>query len=72
MIFGEIRLIISFLTTPIYDMSRVCDMDKPCLHLVYDMWNTMIEKVELAICKHEGMHVDEFSSFHDVVWCIKL
>ena len=32
-------------TTPIYDMIRDCDTDIPCLHLVYDMWDTMIEKV---------------------------
>ena len=24
-------------TTPIYDMLRVVDTDKPCLHLVYEM-----------------------------------
>ncbi|GFS29134.1 hypothetical protein Acr_00g0005490 [Actinidia rufa] len=39
----HINFILSF-TAPIYDMLRACDTDKPCLHLVYDMWDTMIEK----------------------------
>ena len=35
----------------IYDMIRVIDIDKPSLHLVYDMWDVMIEKVKVAfIC----------------------
>jgi hypothetical protein len=33
-------------TSPIYDMLRAADTDRPTLHLVYDMWNTMIEKVK--------------------------
>ena len=32
-------------TAPIYDMLRVADTDKSCLHLVYEMWDSMIEKV---------------------------
>ena len=46
----RINFILSF-TAPIYDMLRACDTDKPCLHLVYDMWDTMIEKVKMEICK---------------------
>ena len=34
---------------PIYDMLRVADANKPCLHLVYEMWNSMIKKVKVAI-----------------------
>ncbi|XP_028075636.1 uncharacterized protein LOC114277883 [Camellia sinensis] len=34
--------ILSF-TGPIYDILRACDMDKHCLHFVYDMWDTMIK-----------------------------
>ncbi|XP_030942012.1 uncharacterized protein LOC115967067 [Quercus lobata] len=29
--------------TPIYDMLRVANTDKSCLHLVYEMWDLMIE-----------------------------
>ena len=36
-------------TTPIYDMLRVADTNKPCLHLVYEMWDSMIEKVNATI-----------------------
>ncbi|XP_022863377.1 uncharacterized protein LOC111383494 [Olea europaea var. sylvestris] len=39
----SINYVLSF-TSHIYDMLRFCDMDKPCLYLVYDMWDTMIEK----------------------------
>ncbi|XP_075665183.1 uncharacterized protein LOC142634814 [Castanea sativa] len=33
-------------TTPIYDMLRAADTDRPCLHLVYEMWDSMIENVK--------------------------
>lgn len=36
-------------TAPIYDMLRACDMDKPSLHLVCSMFNTMIQKVKMEI-----------------------
>ncbi|GAV88667.1 LOW QUALITY PROTEIN: DUF659 domain-containing protein/Dimer_Tnp_hAT domain-containing protein, partial [Cephalotus follicularis] len=39
-----IDYILSF-TAPIYDMIRFCDTDKPSLHLVYDMWDMMIENL---------------------------
>lgn len=38
-------------TKPIIDMLRSADIDGPKLHLVYDMWDSMIEKV---IFEHEG------------------
>lgn len=50
--------ILSF-TAPIYDMLRACDTDKPTLHLIYDMWDTMIERVKLAIYTHERIHLDD-------------
>ncbi|XP_030958977.1 uncharacterized protein LOC115980924 [Quercus lobata] len=53
---------------PIYDMLRVADTDKPCLHLVYEMWDSMIEKVKAAIYWHEGLEDDEYSSFWSVVY----
>lgn len=34
------------LTRPIYEMFRFCDTDKLCLHLIYDIWDSMIEKVK--------------------------
>lgn len=34
-------------TLPIYEMLRVCDTDKPCLHLVYEMWDSMIGELSL-------------------------
>ena len=37
------------ITTPIYEMIRMTDTDTPCLHLVYEMWDSMIEKVKKVI-----------------------
>ena len=34
---------------PIYDMLGAADTDRPCLHLVYEMWDSIIEKVKAAI-----------------------
>ncbi|XP_022156306.1 uncharacterized protein LOC111023231 isoform X2 [Momordica charantia] len=62
----KIDYILSF-TSPIYDMIRACDTDKPCLHLIYDMWDTMIEKVKAAIYRYKGKHLDKISSFYRVV-----
>ncbi|XXG79431.1 hypothetical protein AAC387_Pa09g0501 [Persea americana] len=62
----KMTYVLSF-TAPIYGMLRVCDTDRPCLHLVYDMWDTMIEKVKGAIYRHEGKRLDETSTFYDVV-----
>ncbi|RWR83372.1 DUF659 domain-containing protein/Dimer_Tnp_hAT domain-containing protein [Cinnamomum micranthum f. kanehirae] len=62
----KMTYILSF-TAPIYDMLWVCDTDRPCLHLVYDMWDTMIEKVKGAIYRHEGKILDETSTFYEVV-----
>ena len=62
----KMTYVLSF-TAPIYDMLRVCDTDRPCFHLVYDMWDTMIEKVKGAIYRHEGKRLDETSTFYDVV-----
>ncbi|XP_075644935.1 uncharacterized protein LOC142615903 [Castanea sativa] len=54
----------------IYDMTRLVDTDKPCLHLVYEMWDSMIEKVKAAIYRHEGLEDDEYNSFWSVVYDI--
>ena len=53
---------------PIYDMLRVAGTDKPCLHLVYEMWDSMIEKVKAKIYRHEGLENDEYSLF--LMWCM--
>ncbi|CAL5395559.1 unnamed protein product [Camellia sinensis] len=62
----QVNYILSF-TAPIYDMIRVCDTDRPSLHLVYDMWDTMIEKVKMVIYKHEGKRLEDESTFYNVV-----
>ena len=60
----KINYIIAF-TEPIYDMIRVTD--KPSLHLMYDMWDTTIEKVKSVIYWHEGKRKNEQSPFYDIV-----
>ncbi|XP_030942019.1 uncharacterized protein LOC115967075 [Quercus lobata] len=54
-------------TAPIYDMLRIADTDKPCLHLVYEMWDSMIEKVKAVTYLYEGLEDDHYSSFWGVV-----
>ncbi|XP_056698299.1 uncharacterized protein [Spinacia oleracea] len=63
----KLAYIVDF-TKPIYDMIRLCDTDKPCLHLVYEMWDSMIEQVKLEIYKKEGRPTSEFSPFYHVVY----
>ena len=62
----KIDYILSF-TLPIYEMLRFCDTDKPSLHLVYEMWDSMIEKVKMAIYRHEGKLESEESDFYAIV-----
>jgi len=54
-------------TSPIYDMIRVADTDTPCLHLIYEMWDSMIEKVKKEIYLWEGKEHDEVSDYYSVV-----
>ncbi|XP_061366107.1 uncharacterized protein LOC133309353 [Gastrolobium bilobum] len=54
-------------TAPIYHMIRACDTDRACLHLIYDMWDSMIVKVKKAVYHKEGKRMEESSSFYDVV-----
>ena len=51
-------------------MLRIADTDKPCLHLVYEMWDSMIEKVKTVIYRQEGLKNDQYSSFWGVVYDI--
>ncbi|XP_021717001.1 uncharacterized protein LOC110684870 [Chenopodium quinoa] len=54
-------------TCPIYDMIRLCDTDKFFLHLVYERWEIMVQKVKDAIFKKEGKLDYEESTFFNVV-----
>ncbi|GAV67734.1 DUF659 domain-containing protein/Dimer_Tnp_hAT domain-containing protein, partial [Cephalotus follicularis] len=65
----KVDYILSF-TSPIYDMLQECDTDKATLHLVYEMWDYMIEKVKGAIYRFEGKQGNETSTFYDVVYNI--
>lgn len=58
----KVQYILDF-TDPIYSMIRAADTDKPCLHLVYEMWDSMIDKVKKIVYRHEGKELDEHSSF---------
>lgn len=65
----KINYIVDF-TEPIYDMLRAADTDRPCLHLIYDMWDSMIEKVKGVIYQHEGRRDNEESLFYKVIFDI--
>ena len=58
----KVAYVIDF-TKPIYDMIRICDTEKPCLHLVYEMWDSMIEKVKVEIYKKEGLPLQRVVHF---------
>lgn len=47
---------------PIYEMIRIGDRDAPVLHLIYDMWDSMIEGVKVQIFEHEGKDIQSDSS----------
>ena len=48
----DVNYILNF-TAPMYEMHRLADTDKPCLHNIYEWWDLMIEKVKKAIYKKE-------------------
>jgi len=58
------------ITTPIYEMIRITDTDTPCLHLVYEMWDSMIENVKKAIYRYKGKQEDEHSDLYSVIYDI--
>jgi len=62
----KVRYFLSF-TDPIYSMVRAADTNKPCLHLIYEMWDTMIEKVKNVIYRYEGKEPHEESTFYSAV-----
>jgi hypothetical protein len=57
-------------TEPIYTMLCLADTDKPSLHLIYEMWDTMIENVKKVIYIKEKKEQDEESAFFTVVYDI--
>ena len=59
----DVNYIIEF-TTSIYDMLREADTDRPCLHLVYEMWDSKSEKV-IGMKAWKHMSVAHFS-----MWCM--
>ncbi|GJN13626.1 hypothetical protein PR202_gb00351 [Eleusine coracana subsp. coracana] len=50
----QVKYIAEF-TEPIYSMLRAVDTDKPCLHLIFEMCDNMIEKVKSIIFSREGL-----------------
>ncbi|KAK6791464.1 hypothetical protein RDI58_010545 [Solanum bulbocastanum] len=59
-------------TESIVDTLRSADIDGPKLHLLYDMWDSMIEKVKKVIFEHEGKDVITgqsifFDTIHDIL-----
>ena len=62
----KVDYILAF-TAPIYDVIRKTDTDMATLHLVYEMWDSMIEDVRKIIYQHEGNAPVEHSSFFEAV-----
>lgn len=51
-------------------MLRKVDSNQPCLHLVADMWDSMIKKVKAVVYRYKGKKDDKESSFYSVVYKI--
>ncbi|KAK9287266.1 hypothetical protein L1049_015679 [Liquidambar formosana] len=59
-------------TEPIIVMVRLADIDCLVLHLIYNMWDTMIENVKKIIFEHERKDVnldesDFFQAIHQIL-----
>ncbi|PWA38694.1 hypothetical protein CTI12_AA570610 [Artemisia annua] len=55
-------------TLPMINFLKAADTDSCVLHLVYDMWDTMIEQVKKVIFNHEGAgFLTEQSPFYDAI-----
>ncbi|KAH1133249.1 hypothetical protein GYH30_011898 [Glycine max] len=65
----KVDYILSF-TSPIYDVLRRTDIEASSLHLVYEMWDSMIEKVKNAIYQYERKEESEGSTFYEIVHSI--
>jgi len=64
---GNVEYILRFTSPPIYDMIRFADPDTPCLNLIYEMWDSMIEKVKKEIYLYEGKEPNEESDLYSVI-----
>ncbi|KAG6519794.1 hypothetical protein ZIOFF_023303 [Zingiber officinale] len=60
----KIDYILAF-TSPIYEMLRKADTNQPCLHLVYEWWDEMIEKMRVAISKGAHSEDSKFMSLNE-------
>ncbi|KAL5166694.1 hypothetical protein HKD37_18G051609 [Glycine soja] len=65
----KVDYILSF-TSLIYDVLRRTDTEASSLHLVYEMWDSMTEKVKNAIYQYERKEESEGSTFYEVVHSI--
>ncbi|KAL3533727.1 hypothetical protein ACH5RR_007248 [Cinchona calisaya] len=59
-------------TRPIVDFIQAADTDSLMLHLVYDMWDTMIENVKIIVFQHEEKDIltrqsDFFDAIHSIL-----
>jgi len=62
----KVDYILAF-TAPIYDVLKKTDTNMATLHLIYEMWDSMIENVRRVIYHHERKTKAEYSSFFEVV-----
>ncbi|XP_074321651.1 uncharacterized protein LOC141658651 [Silene latifolia] len=55
-------------TEPMVDFLRVTDKDSCVLHLVYDMWDNVIDEVKVRALEHEGLDLKTGqSTFFDAI-----
>jgi hypothetical protein len=54
----KVNYILKF-TAPIYGMIRLADTGTPCLHLIYETWDSMIENVKKNIYLFEGNELED-------------
>ena len=59
----DVDYILSF-TALIYEMLRLTDTDRPCLHNIYEWWDSIIGKVKEAIYKKEQKRLIENSRYN--------
>ncbi|KAK9733541.1 hypothetical protein RND81_04G074100 [Saponaria officinalis] len=53
----KVEYFLEFMKT-IYQMIKFGDRDAPVLHLIYDMWDCMIEDIKVVIFKREGKYIN--------------
>ncbi|XLS94187.1 hypothetical protein HN51_070195, partial [Arachis hypogaea] len=62
----KIEYIFTF-TNSIYDVLKNTNTDALTLHLVHEMWDSMIKKVKNAIYRYERKDEQDLSSFYNVL-----